>query len=183
MSDNYFRYLAFITPAAISLSAYAVDYLSVDQAQKVLFPKATQFVKKDVTLTDSQLSKIKELSNVRQRNKSPEIWNVKAADKIIGHFFVDEVIGKHEFITYAVGVTPEGEVIGVEIMSYRETHGGQVREENWRNNFKGKKLSDPFKLDKDVPNITGATLSCRNVLDGVKRILSLRQVLSDEKPL
>ncbi|MFM6928116.1 MAG: FMN-binding protein, partial [Bdellovibrio sp.] len=40
---------------------------------------------------------------------------------------------------------------------------------------------DPLKLDKDVPNITGATLSCRNVLDGVKRILIIQQVLNGEK--
>ena len=183
MNDNFLRFMALLTPAALVMPAYAVDYLSVDQAQKVLFPKATQFQKQDVKLNDSQTSKIKELAGVKQRNESPGVWNVKAGDKTIGQFFVDEVIGKHEFITYGVAVSTEGEVVGIEIMSYRETHGGQIREEGWRKNFKGKKISDPFKLDKDVPNITGATLSCRNVLDGVKRILVLRQVLIDEKNL
>jgi hypothetical protein len=33
----------------------------------------------------------------------------------------------------------------------------------------------------DVPNISGATLSCRNVMDGVKRLLVLQQIaLPDE---
>ena len=68
-------------------------------------------------------------------------------------------------------------------MTYRETHGGEVREASWRKSFKGKKLSDPFKLDVDVPNITGATLSSRNILDGVKRVLVLLQVGENGKTL
>ena len=31
-------------------------------------------------------------------------------------------------------------------------------------------------LDKDITNISGATLSCRSLSDGVKRLLALQQV-------
>lgn len=173
---------AFISTIAIVMPTYAVDYLTEAQAQKVLFPD-TAFLKKNIELTEEQLSKIKELSGVRQRTKSPIIFSAQKKNQTIGTFFVDEVIGKHEFITYAVGVDPKGTLIGVEIMSYRETHGGEIRNDSWRNNFKGKSISDPFKLDVDVPNITGATLSCRNVLDGTKRILVLWKELSNAKLL
>jgi Na+-transporting NADH:ubiquinone oxidoreductase subunit NqrC len=61
-------------------------------------------------------------------------------------------------------------------MSYRETHGGQVRDAAWRKSLVGKTLADPFKLDQDVPNISGATLSCRNVMDGVKRLLAIHKL-------
>ncbi len=174
---------ALIAPVAIVMPAYAADYLNEVQAQKVLFPSATEFSKKNITLTESQISKIKELAGVRQRTDQPLIWQVSDKKKTLGLFFVDEVIGKHEFITYATAVSLDGHVMGVEIMSYRETHGGEIKQENWRNSFKGKTLKDPFKLDKDIPNITGATLSCRNVLDGVKRILVIQQVLNNDKIL
>ena len=52
-----------------------------------------------------------------------------------------------------------------------------MREAAWRKNFKGKTLDDKFKLDVDVPNISGATLSSRNVTDGVKRLLALQKVV------
>jgi Na+-translocating ferredoxin:NAD+ oxidoreductase RnfG subunit len=175
--------LSLLIPMALVMPAHAVDYLNEAQAQKALFPEADQFIKKPIALTDAQVDKIKELSGVRQRNKNPDIWKVQSKAKHLGWFFVDEVVGKHEFITYATAVDPNGKVLGVEIMSYRETHGGEVRTEAWRKNFKGKTLSDPLKLDQDIPNITGATLSCRNVLDGVKRILVLQQVLNGEKLL
>ncbi|MGD9842751.1 MAG: FMN-binding protein, partial [Steroidobacteraceae bacterium] len=59
---------------------------------------------------------------------------------------------------------------------YRETYGYQIRETSWRDQFTGKALQDTFKLDQDITNITGATLSCRNVTNGIKRLLALQQV-------
>lgn len=180
MKDSRWNPLWLMPLTVIAVPAHAVDYLSASEAQRVLFADADQFQKKTIELTDEQLSKIKSLAGVRQRAKSPQIWRALKAGKFLGLFMVDEVVGKHEFITYATALSPEGQVLGVEIMSYRETHGGEVRQASWRKNFTGKKLSDPFKLDVDVPNISGATLSCRNVLDGVKRQLALQQVVGND---
>jgi Na+-translocating ferredoxin:NAD+ oxidoreductase RnfG subunit len=168
-----------LSTGAVVFPASAADYLTVPQAQKILFADADDFAIRPTNLTDEQIDKIKEISGVRQRNKNPQIWQARKKGKSLGWFMVDEVIGKHEYITYAAALSSDGHVLGVEILSYRETHGGQVREASWRKNFVGKTLKDPFKLDVDVPNISGATLSCRNVLDGVKRLLALQQVLGD----
>jgi len=156
---------------AIVAPAYAVDYLSVEQAQKLLFPDAAAFADHKLSLTDEQRDVIKERAGVRQRSETQAVWSAERDGKLMGWLFIDDVIGKHEFITYATAISAAGEVIGVEILSYRETHGGQVRDAAWRGKFKGKTLADPWRLGKDVPNISGATLSCRNVLDGVKRML------------
>lgn len=163
---------AFLLPtAALVSSAHAVDYLTVQQAQTLLFPAAKGFAEHPLKFTSEQRDRIKELSGVRQRTDEQKVWRAERDGQLLGWFFVDEVVGKHEFITYATAVSPQGKVLGVEVMSYRETHGGQIRDAAWRQKFVGKSLADPFKLDEDVPNISGATLSCRNVLDGVKRLL------------
>ncbi|MFZ3230219.1 MAG: FMN-binding protein [Pseudobdellovibrio sp.] len=177
MSGFTLKHGLLLVPMAYSSTVFAVEYLDDSQAQKILLPDADEFIKKTITLTDDQLEKIKNLSGKTQRNSKPNVWEVKKKGKGIGFFFKDEVVGKHEYITYAVATKTDGSVVGMEIMSYRETHGGEVRQEKWRQNFKGKMLSDPFKLDVDVPNITGATLSCRNVLDGVKRLLALQTIV------
>ncbi len=172
--------LHWIVPiAAISSPTFAVDYLSTLEAQKVLFSSADRFEEKKVTLSDAQLDRIKELSGVRQREKNPKIWQALQGKTLQGLLLVDEVIGKHESITYATAISPDGKVLGVEVMNYRETHGGEVRRPDWLMHFKGKTLKDPFKLGQDVPNISGATLSCRNILDGVKRLLVLKQMVDN----
>jgi Na+-transporting NADH:ubiquinone oxidoreductase subunit NqrC len=67
---------------------------------------------------------------------------------------------------------PDGTVKGIDILDYRETHGGEIKNERWRAQFIGKKAGDAFKLDEDIKNISGATLSCKNITNGVKRIVA-----------
>lgn len=164
-------------PAAALVSpVYAADYLSIPVAQQQLFPDAQAFVPRPLKFTDEQKDSIKAAAGVRQRWDEQQVWRAERAGKLLGWFIVDEVVGKHEFITYGTAISPDGKVIGVEILSYRETHGGQVREPAWRKTLQGKTLADRFKLDEDVPNISGATLSCRNVMDGVKRMLVIHKL-------
>ena len=167
--------LVLLPMAVSSLSVQATEFMTVSQAQTLLFPSAPKFIARDLTLDDTQRERIKAATGVRQRNAQQQVWRAERDGQLLGWFMLDEVIGKHEFISYAVAISPQGKVIGMEVLSYRETHGGQVREPAWRKNFQGKTLADPFKLDEDVPNISGATLSCRNLLDGVKRLLTLHK--------
>jgi Na+-translocating ferredoxin:NAD+ oxidoreductase RnfG subunit len=168
---------AFLLPvAALSMPAHATDYLTIAQAQTLLFPAAKGSVEQTLKLDANQRDAIKAASGLRQRWDEQKAWRAERDGTLLGWMLVDEVIGKHEFITYAAAISPDGHVIGVEILSYRETHGGQVREPGWRRHFVGKTLADRFKLDEDVPNISGATLSCRNVTDGVKRLLAIHKL-------
>jgi Na+-translocating ferredoxin:NAD+ oxidoreductase RnfG subunit len=82
------------------------------------------------------------------------------------------VLGKHEAIEYAVAVSPEGTALQVEILEYREHYGGEIRNAKWRDQFKGKTAGAKLKLNDDIYNISGATISCRNVTDGVRRVLA-----------
>ena len=176
MIDRDWLAVLALPTVAICAPAFAVDYLTVEQAQKVLFAQADNFVDKSVTLTDAQRDRIKQLSGMRQRWDKQKVWRAEKNGQPLGWFIVDDVVGKHEFITYGAALSTDGHVLGIEIMSYRETHGGQIINAEWRANFVGKTLQSPFKLDEDIPNISGATLSCRNVTDGVKRLLALQQV-------
>jgi hypothetical protein len=171
---DFVRWLA---PAAIVVvqPCYAVQYLSVEQAQAAIFPGATQFVPAPVTLTREQIAAIEAASGVHVRVPEQRVWQARAGAELIGWFIVDEVIGKHELITYAVGLNPDGGVRQIEVMHYREAYGYEIRNPAWRRQFAGKRMSDPLTLDQDIKNITGATLSCRHITEGVKRLLALHR--------
>ena len=173
-----------MVPAALLAPAplYAAEYLTLPQAQQQLFPEADHFVDAAVQLSDDQRKAIEKKSGVRQRWQKQAVWRAEKAAALVGWFIVDEVVGKHEFITYAVALTPDGKVRGLEILAYRETHGYQIRNPEWRAKFVGRSLSDPLKLDDDIPNISGATLSCYNVTNGVKRLLALQQIVLSHGP-
>lgn len=174
----FFIMLPSVAIGVSALNSYvcAEDFLTLAQAQKVLFPDATVFIDAPITLSDVQRDEIKKLAGVGQRQAVQKSWRAEKNGVLLGWFMLDDVIGKHDFITYATAISSQGTVVGVEIISYRETHGGQIRQAQWRGNFFGKSLQDRFKLGQDIPNISGATLSCRNVTDGVKRLLAIHQI-------
>ncbi len=139
--------------ACAAAPAHATQYLTVEQAQRTLFPSADDFVAAPV--------------------EGARAWTARQAGATLGHVLVDEVIGKHELITYAVGIAADGAVRGLEILDYREPRGGEVRDPRWRAQFVGKRQGSTLRLEQDIQNISGATLSCRHVTDGVRRLLQL----------
>ena len=157
--------------AALSTSVYAKAYFTVEQAQEAIFPGA-KLAQSFITLTDAQRRDIERRSGVNVRNTEIRLWRVAEG----GFFIVDEVVGKHEFITYAIGLKADGSVKQIEIMDYRESYGYEIRNLDWRNQFVGKTASSQLKLEGDIRNVSGATLSCRHITDGVKRVLATYEV-------
>jgi hypothetical protein len=76
-----------------------------------------------------------------------------------------------------VGMTPEGEVLDVAVMVFRESRGWEVKEKRFLRQFHNKRASDPIQIDRDIINYSGATLSSKAIARGVKRALLLLQEL------
>jgi hypothetical protein len=165
---NWFK--AAMAPAMVisgALPSYAVTYLTVEQAQQAIFPGA-KLAPADVKLTEAQRKAIENAGGVRVRSPEQKVWKVEGG----GWFLLDEVLAKHEFITYALGLNADGSVKQIEVMDYREAYGYEIRNEKWRAQFVGKTARSKLKLDDDIKNITGATLSCRHITEGVRRLLA-----------
>ena len=135
---------AWLPLAVISTSAYATTYLTVEQAQRAIFP--------GVSFTSTG---------------QPGVWRTSNGS----YFIVDKVVGKHEYITVAIGINANGTVKQIEIMEYNESYGYEVRNAAWRAQFVGKSVNSPLQLNVDIKNISGATLSSKHITDGVKRVL------------
>lgn len=161
-----FAAAAGVAPAIV----FGADYSTVAQAQKMMFPDATSFVAHPVVLTDEQR---KTLSAQAGTRVNPAQWNVfaaKAGDKLLGYVITDAVVGKFQLINYAVAFAPDGIIRDVEVLSYREEHGGEIRTHAWRKQFEGKAGSAPLQIGEDIQSISGATMSCTHVTDGIRRL-------------
>ena len=163
---------ALITLAGAPTSAFAVDYLSVDQAARVIFPQADKFEPREWVLDAAQLQKLATTGLTPRSARWPVLlaWQ---GSSLLGVLVADAVIGKFELIGYAVGIAADGSVRQVEILSYRESHGHEIRLPAWRRQFVGKTVVAPLRVGDDIANISGATLSCSHVTDGVRRIVAV----------
>jgi Na+-translocating ferredoxin:NAD+ oxidoreductase RnfG subunit len=99
-------------------------------------------------------------------------WTVRGeAGTIAGAAIVDEVPGKSERITILVASGPDGRLKDLEVLAYRESYGGEVAQEAWRAQFRGKKPGEPLRVGRQIRNISGATISTNSVSAGVARCL------------
>lgn len=160
----------------VSNLAIAKQYLSIADAQKTIFASADEFKQVKITLNSEQEKLIKKASSTGTPLPTEKVYQVFEQGKPVGWFLIDEVYGKHEFITYAVGINLDGTVRMIDILDYRETYGYQVRDASWRQQFVGKTMGNLLKVGKDIDNISGATLSCKHMADGVKRVLAMYDV-------
>ena len=163
---------AIASAALAPASAFAVDYLSAEQAAQLMFPEADRFDTRPFALDAAALQAL-DAQGVRARSTR---WQVKIArhgEQALGYVVSDEVVGKFELISYAVGIGLNGAVKQVEVLSYRESHGGEIRLPAWRRQFVGKTAASPLRVGEDIANISGATLSCSHVNEGVKRIVAI----------
>lgn len=166
-----------VLPAlAISASAEATVYLTIPAAQRAMFSDA-QMVDRSIQLSADQRKAIAKAAGAPGYDKVQRVWEARVGGKRAGWFIVDRVIGKHDFITYALALGADGSVRGIEILDYRESYGGEVRHPNWRRQFVGKRPGQSLRLEADIKNISGATLSSRHVTDGVRRLLVTYQML------
>jgi hypothetical protein len=159
--------LACTLPAA---PVHAVEYLSVAQARGLMFAGATAFEPVLLTLSAAQLKQLADQAGGPARGGAWRVWRALRDGATLGYVVTDSVIGKMEMIDYAVAPDATGGILDVEILAYRESHGGEVRAQRWRDQFKGKSAAQPLRIGQDIANISGATLSTTHLTDGVRRI-------------
>ena len=170
--------LLWLAPPALvcagPLPARAAVYLTAEEAQRAIFP-GVLFTPRPLVLDEARARAVEERSGMRVRERNLRRWRGGGGEWL----YVDAVLGKHEDIVYALGLRADGSIAGLEILEYRETYGGEIREAEWRRQFEGKRAGDALRLGEGIANVSGATLSCRHVTDGVRRLLATHEVAGD----
>ncbi|MDE2427919.1 MAG: FMN-binding protein [Burkholderiales bacterium] len=173
---NKFAPLSLAVLAGFSGSAFATQYLTVEQAQQAIFPDASQFKPLTVQLNLEQMQQVEKLAGLPARSVSWRVFAAYKNEQLQGYVVLDDVIGKFELISYAVGLLPDASVHQIEILAYRESHGFEIRNARWRQQFVGHTAAKGLHVGDGIANISGATLSCTHVTDGVRRIAAIAQV-------
>jgi hypothetical protein len=156
-------------------AVFATVYMDIEQARKVLLPQAASFASLPLAIDAQVAAAITAATGQRiPAGFQPMGWTgLDAQGQRVGFVLADRVTGKYELIDYAVGFTADGAVTQVEVLAYRESHGGEIRSTAWRKQFAGRKGPGEMRFGDDIKNISGATLSCEHVTQGVQRLSAL----------
>ena len=161
---------------------HAEVFLTEEDALKLMFPTSERIRQDILKLSPETKLQIEERIGWKFPEESFDVYIGETGTRIDGYALVQNTIGKHKPMTYMVGVDSTGRVMNVELLMFREARGSEVRTKRFNVQYEGKTSTDPVRINKDIINISGATMSVRSMSAGVKRVL----VLVDEfylKPL
>lgn len=167
--------LLFIPAIVASAPALADEYLTVEQAQALIFPGQT-LVDSHFVLSDAQIDALVKQTGAPLNRRQVRVWKVSNG----GWFFLDHVIVKGDRIVFAVGLDAHGAVQGIEILACLPRYNG-IRQPAWRSQFVGKDYAKSRALD-NIRSVSGSTLSSNNITEGVKRMLATHALFLSSSP-
>jgi len=94
----------------------------------------------------------------------------------LGTAVVADERGKYRPITFMAGIDTTHHVVDVRVLIYRESRGGEVQKSRFLKQYDGKSLEDPIRINRDIINITGATISVNALNHGVRKALAVARV-------
>ena len=149
------------------------EFMTEEVALKTVMPKSQQVRKELIRLTAEKKELIEQRIGWKFPEDSFELYIGQTGDKIDGYAMVHHTIGKYKPMTYMVGVDAKGTCTDVELLVFRDAKGSEVGRKRFNAQYDGKTVSDPIRINKDIINISGATMSVRSMSAGVKRVLVL----------
>ena len=149
------------------------EFMTEEEALKVLLPKSQRVRKELLRLSQEKKEQIEQRIGWKFPEESFELYIGETGDKIDGYAMIHNTIGKYKPMTYMVGVDAKGACTDVELLVFRDARGNEVGKKRFNSQYDGKTVEDPIRINKDIINISGATMSVRSMSAGVKRVLVL----------
>jgi len=149
------------------------EFMTEEEAVKTILPKSQRVHKEMIRLTPEKKELIEQRIGWKFPEESFELYIGETGDKIDGYAMIHNTIGKYKHMTYMVGVDPNGTCTDVELLVFRDAKGSEVGKKRFNSQYDGRTVSDPIRINKDIINISGATMSVRSMSAGVKRVLVL----------
>lgn len=164
---------AVILCSLISGTASAQSRNDVQPAIQRLYGKDAKAVVSTVHIDSELAAQLNERNGSSHPWSAVECWRVTKSGEAAGWAFVDNVKGKSRPITYLMCFDRAGSILDIEILEYRESHGGEVASEMFRAQFRGKSDADKLQVGRGIRNISGATISSRSVTKGARALATL----------
>lgn len=146
-------------------------YLTEEQALALVFPECDDIVTDEFIMTPEEKRSLEKHLARRLYEDGFKVYIGKNKGVIQGYAMITEEIGKFHPFTFIVGVKPNGKISNIAVLIYRESRGGDVARKRFLFQFIGKSIKNPIRLNKDIINITGATMSVQCMCAGVRKVL------------
>ena len=159
----------------LALSLYAKGGIQIDEILKENFSETIMIEKKSLILTKAEAKVIQQEAKVKLDSKIIRLYLVKEADETIGYGVVlkKRIRTKNAAVLYMIN--SEKKIKAIEILSFSEPRE-YMPNKAWQSVFAGKSSDDMLIAGKDIPTISGATMSADALSKAARLVLAIIKV-------
>lgn len=161
---------------SMMLSLHAGMLISPQDAISQVYGPDVTLKKKSLLLNKTQAAQVSKVAKAKLTTKLFRTFIIDRDGKRVGHAVLlnETVRTKNAAVLYLIGT--EGDIKAIEIVAFNEPPE-YIPASHWIEQFKDKSIKDELRVDRDIPTITGATMSARNIADGARVALALYETV------
>jgi len=167
--------MKFLLLFILSLSLNAKLLLSPYDAMMLNFNDKILVHKKSILLSKKEAKAIAKLARLKLETKLYKTFSAYEGEKLLGY----GVLALHKVRTKNTAVlsiiNPDGTLKAVEIVAFNEPIE-YLPSKRWIEVLHNQKLSPSLSLGKDIPSITGSTMSARAVVQASRIALAVYEI-------
>ncbi|MFZ5800376.1 MAG: FMN-binding protein [Candidatus Omnitrophota bacterium] len=153
---------------------YAEVFCQVDEALQILLPTAKDIKEEIKTLTEEQKKTVAQKAKIEWDAENDRQYPFYVSST--GIAVINTVKGKWGPITFMMAFDKEGKIKDLIVLELKERRGRPVKDRRFLDQFMGKSAADPIKLNKDIKGIAGATISSRQMSDGIRKLVHIYEL-------
>lgn len=153
-----------------------------DEALEMAFPDADNVEKLEIYVSEDDARRIESLAKAKLNSRLFMIYKAVKGGEVLGYALIDthELRSMTETVMFVVN--PDGTLRQTEILAFFEPPD-YMPANNWIVLFNGKSVRDTLRVGRDIPNISGATITAVALSEATRRTLALIRVkLLDDAP-
>ena len=108
------------------------------------------------------------------------LYQLSSNEKKIGYMMISKAPSRYDYFDYMVLYNLDLTIKSTKVLIYREDWGGEIASTRWLRQFIGLSSKDQILLDHDIQGISGATISCRSAIMGVKKLTNIMRELNEK---
>ncbi len=153
----------FILLLALPLSAKVL--ISPQESMKMAFGDGVEVTKKNILLKKDQAQRVQKSARVKIPSKIVRVYTAIKDSEIVGYGILvnKKVRSKNGVILYHI--SKDDLLLSIEVISFNEPLE-YLPSENWNKQFNNTKTDHMLQVSKNIPTISGATLSANAITDG-----------------
>ncbi|WP_345969043.1 FMN-binding protein [Sulfurimonas sp. HSL1-6] len=161
-----------MTLILLSVGAAAAPLISPIDAMQHAFGAQSEVTKKNTLLSSKQAAAVTKRAKLKLETKIYRFYTAVLDGKTVGYGVLVTRQVRQKDATVLYMITPEGTIRAIEIIAFNEPPE-YMPQHPYLEQFRGKDANATLRVGKDIPTVSGATLSARNVTDGARLALAL----------